>query len=328
MPLTNTQYNTIMRRYEARQLENQHILEQRIRKVYAQCPRLKEVEDTISSLSVSRAKLLLNGDETALDTLKSEINGLITEKHRLLNELGYPANYFEPPYQCPNCKDTGYIGTKKCHCFQQATLDMVYRQSNMHTIIQEENFDSFSYDYYSKDAIDETTHLSSYQIAKKAVETCKNFVHNFDSRFENLLIYGNTGIGKTFLSNCIAKELLDSEHSVIYFTTYELLRNFEQTMFNGNDNLNENYPDLFECDLLIIDDLGTELTNSFTNSQLFTCLNQRILHKKSTIISTNLTLTQLRDLYSERIFSRITSHYTIIKMFGLDIRVQKKLKGN
>lgn len=328
MPLTNTQYNTIMRRYEARQLENQHILEQRIREVYAQCPRLKDVEDTISSLSVSRAKLLLNGDETALDTLKSEINDLITEKHRLLNELGYPANYFEPPYHCPNCKDTGYIGTKKCHCFQQATLDMVYRQSNMYTIIQEENFDSFSYDYYSKDEIDTTTHISSYQSARKAVETCKNFVHNFDSKFENLLIYGNTGIGKTFLSNCIAKELLDSEHSVIYFTTYELLHNFEQMTFNGNERLNENYPDLFECDLLIIDDLGTELTNSFTNSQLFTCLNQRILHKKSTIISTNLTLTQLRDLYSERIFSRITSHYTMIKLFGLDIRVQKKLKGN
>lgn len=327
MPLTNTQYNTIMRRYEARQLENQHILEQRIRQVHAQCPRLKEVEDTISSLSVSKAKLMLNGDERALDSLKTEIHKLIEEKHQLLNQLGYPSDYFEPPYQCPSCKDTGYIGTKKCHCFQQATLDMVYRQSNMYKIIQQENFDTFSFDYYSRDDIDEATHNSSYQNAVHAVETCKSFVRDFDSKFENLLIYGNTGIGKTFLTNCIAKELLDTEHSVIYFTTYELLQNFQQMAFGGAE-LQENNPDLFECDLLIIDDLGTELTNSFTNSQLFTCLNQRILHRKSTIISTNLTLTQLRDVYSERIFSRITSHYTILKMFGMDIRVQKKLKGN
>lgn len=328
MPLTNTQYNTIMRRYEARQLENQHIREQRIRDVYASCPRLKELEDTISSLSVSRARMLLDGDDTALSTLKDELNSLITEKHQLLNQLGYPANYFEPPYQCPDCRDTGYIGNKKCHCFRQAALDLVYQQSNMYTIIQQENFDTFSYEYYSDSEIDEATHTSSQQNARHAVEVCREFVHNFDSGFENLLIYGTTGIGKTFLSNCIAKELLDTEHSVIYFTTHDLFRNLEQMAFHGQEALEEHGRDLFECDLLIIDDLGTELTNSFTNSQLFTCLNQRILRQKSTIISTNLTLVQLRDLYSERIFSRITSHYTMIKMFGSDIRVQKKLKGN
>lgn len=328
MPLTNTQYNTIMRRYEARQLQNQHILEERIRSAYASCPRLKELDDTIASLSISKAKLLLNGDASALSALKDELNGLIAEKHRLLNQLGYPASYFEPPYQCPDCRDTGYIGSRKCHCFRQATLDMVYRQSNMYTIIQQENFNTFSLDYYSENEIDQATQTSSYQNARQALETCKGFVQNFDTRFDNLLIYGNTGIGKTFLTNCIAKELLDLEHSVIYFTTFELFHSFEQAAFRGAKAPEENYRDLFECDLLIIDDLGTELNNSFTNSQLFVCLNERILRRKSTIISTNLTLTQLRDLYSERIFSRITSHYTMIKMFGPDIRVQKKLKGN
>lgn len=327
MSLTNTQYNTIMRRYQAQQLENQHILQQRIQQAYEQCPALKEVEDAISSVSIAKARLLLNGDDTALDSLKEELQGLIMQKERLLNDLGYPANYFEPPYRCKDCQDTGYIENKKCHCFQQASLDLVYRQSNMYTILQKENFDTFSYDYFSKENVDAATGLSSYENARNAYSTCKSFIQNFDSSFENLLIYGDTGVGKTFLTNCIAKELLDTEHSVIYFTTFELFQMFQQAAFHGNDTPNEDYQNLFECDLLIIDDLGTELTNSFTTSQLFICLNERILRRKSTIISTNLSLVQLTDLYSERIFSRITSHYTILKMFGHDIRVQKKIQG-
>ena len=143
-----------------------------------------------------------------------------------------------------------------------------------------------------------------------------------------MLIYGNTGTGKTFLSNCIAKELLDLEYSVIYFTTFELFELFEKTTFSKNTESKEDASQLFDCDLLIIDDLGTELTNSFTTTRLFTCLNERLLRKKSTMISTNLNLPQLADLYSERIFSRITSYYTILKMFGPDIRIEKKLRKN
>ncbi len=328
MPLTNTQYNLIMRRYEARQLENQRILQERIRDAYLQCPRLKEVDDRISSVSLSRARLLLDGDTSALSALKSELGDLIQEKTRLLNHMGYPANYLEPPYQCPDCRDTGYIDSQKCHCFRQAALDLVYNQANMYTILQQENFGTFSYDYYSDkpEDRDSVTGLTSCQCAHAAVEKCQTFVRNFDAAFENLLIYGTTGIGKTFLTNCITKELLDTEHSVLYFTSFELFKALEQAAFHGTED-GESYYDLFQCDLLIIDDLGTELTNSFTNSQLFVCLNERILRKKSTIISTNLSLSQLADLYSERIFSRLTSHYTMIKMFGTDIRRQKRLMG-
>ena len=327
MSLTNTQYNTIMRQYQIQQLEAQHILQQRIQQVYEQCPALKEIEDNISSVSIAKARLLLNGDDTALSALREDLKKLISQKEQLLNQLGYPANYFEPPYRCKDCQDTGYIDNKKCHCFQQASLDLIYRQSNMYTILQKENFDTFSYDYFSKEDIDAATGVSSYQNAKNAFSTCKNFIKNFDTSFDNLLIYGDTGVGKTFLTNCIAKELLDSEHSVIYFTTFELFQLFQQAAFHGTDTPQEDYQNLFDCDLLIIDDLGTELTNSFTTSQLFICLNERILRRKSTIISTNLILVQLTDLYSERIFSRITSYYTILKMFGLDIRVQKKIQG-
>ena len=136
--------------------------------------------------------------------------------------------------------------------------------------------------------------------------------------------YGDTGIGKTFLSNCIAKELLDSRHSVIYFTAFQLFDILSKGVFKRDEEALLSHRNIFDCDLLIIDDLGTELSNSFTTSQLFLCINERILRQKSTIISTNLGMNQLADIYSERVLSRISSNYTLLKLFGADIRILKR----
>ena len=332
MSLTNTQYDTIMRQYEARQIENRHITKKRMQEVYERCPKLKELDASISSVSVSREKRLLDGETESLDLLKQELRELIAQKEQLLNQMGYPSDYLEPSYRCPDCRDTGYIGSEKCHCFKQAAIDLVYTQSNMRRILEQENFDTFSFEYYSKEDGKHGMEGSSYMTAQSAVSQCKDFIRNFDSSFENLFIYGDTGVGKTFLSNCVAKELLDTGHSVIYFTAFELFHIFEKATFQKSRDkdglLNGDYQNLFDCDLLIIDDLGTEFSNSFTTSQLFLCLNERILRQKSTIISTNLNITQLAELYSERTFSRITSYYTMIKMLGLDIRILKKLKSS
>ena len=326
MALSNTQYNILLRRYEAKQLENQHIVMARLQSVYQELPRLSEIDDRISSLSVEQAKKLMDGDEQALPQLRVQLRALIQEKKDLLTAHGYPENYFEPPYACPDCKDTGYIGSQKCHCFRQAAIDLVYTQSNIRQILDMENFQHFSYDYYSKDQINPTTGLSSLATAERAVRDCLEFVKSFDQEFCNLFFYGDTGIGKTYLSNCVAKELLDSGHSVIYFTASSLFQIFEKSAFGREQGNSGDYQNIFACDLLIIDDLGTELSNAFTVSQLFLCLNERILRRKSTIISTNLSLGQIADLYSERTFSRISSSYTMIKLFGNDIRIQKKLK--
>lgn len=327
MALSNTQYNAIMRHYEAKQLENQRIINERTKAVYSSLPRLQEIDATISSLSVAQAKKLIEGYSAALTELKEQLCLLIQEKSALLTAHGYPENYFEPPYECPDCKDTGYIGSEKCHCFKQASIDFVYTQSNIKKILEKENFQNFSYDYYSSEEVNPSTGLSSLATAKQAVAQCQNFIHSFDTTFGNLFFYGDTGIGKTFLSNCVAKELLDSGHSVIYFTAFELFHIFEKNVFSKEKSASEDYQNIFNCDLLIIDDIGTELANSFTNSQLFLCLNERILRQKSTIISTNLSLNQLVETYSERTFSRISSNYTMIKLFGDDIRIQKKLRN-
>lgn len=328
MPLSNSQYDTIIREYNAKQIRNQHMVDKRIKEVYGKDSRLKKIDDSISSCSLLQAKKLLNGDVTALPTLRRQLKEFKEQRLNILKELGYSEQYFEPTYECKDCKDLGYIGNERCHCFKQRAIDLVYTQSNIRNILKDENFSTFSYDYYSKTQTNPATGLTSFETMQNAVKDCRKFIREFDVSYSNLFLYGDTGVGKTFLSNCIAKELLDTGHSVIYFTAFQLFDIFKKNSFHqaADEDMIAAHQNIFDCDLLIIDDLGTEMPNAFTVSQLFLCLNERILRRKSTIISTNLTLHQVAEIYSERTFSRISSSYVMLKLFGDDIRIQKKLR--
>ena len=326
MALTNSQYDQIMRIYEQRQIEDEHRLREHYRKAYALIPALEQVDQSISSLGKEKAKRLLEGDESARSSLREDLGRLIDAKKRLLAEGGLPADYLERSYSCPDCRDTGYIGTKKCHCFKKAETDLLYQQSNLQEILEKENFSTFSLDYYSANHIDPVTGRSAKEAVQTALKVCHDFTDHFSGQFQNILLYGDTGVGKTFLSHCIAKELMDAGFSVIYFTAAGLFDIFAKCVFGRHSGEEEESLDhIYDCDLLIIDDLGTELSNSFTVSQLFICLNERILRKKSTIISTNLALEDIKAIYSERTFSRISSSYTLLRLTGDDIRIQKKL---
>ena len=324
MPLSNSQYDEIFRKYDEKQLASQHQLERRTKDVYARIPALKEIDDAIATCSVEQARRLLDGDEVALVTLREKLSDYRRQKEQLLQEHGLTSDYLKPVYHCPDCKDTGYVNGRRCHCFEQAAINLVYTQSNLKEILERENFSTFSFDYYSADDINPVTGRSSLETAKGAVAKCHDFIDHFDSTFFNLYLYGDTGIGKTFLSNCIAKELLDRGHSVIYFTAFQLFDRLSKGVFTRDEEALLSHRNIFDCDLLIIDDLGTELSNSFTTSQLFLCINERILRQKSTIISTNLGMNQLADIYSERVLSRISSNYTLLKLFGADIRILKR----
>ncbi|MCI8994030.1 MAG: ATP-binding protein [Eubacterium sp.] len=326
MSLTNSQYAQIMREYDNRQQKNRHILRQRKNDLYQELPRLKEIEEEIADISLSHAARMIEGDAGASGQLKEKLAVLRQERARIFKKLRLPDDYLTSCYECPDCRDTGYIGSKKCHCFQQAAINLIYTQSNMQHILKEENFSYYSFSYYSDGETDPITGLTPLAAAHAAYQTAQTFIREFDNSFHNLFIYGDTGVGKTFLSNCIAKELLDSGHSVIYFTAYELFDIFSKNVFDKDADAIEANRHIFDCDLLLIDDLGTELTNGFHSSQLFLCINERILRRKSTIISTNLRLQKIADLYSERTLSRITSCYDIIKLSGADIRIQKKIQ--
>lgn len=325
MALSNSQYEQLMRVYEQRQLDNENRLRRRFEEVYASVPQIKELDERISELSLSQARKLLDGDDTALTSLKEELHQVFFQKQQLLKANGYAEDHLELQYTCADCKDTGYIGNQKCHCFKKAIIDFLYTQSNLQEVLNKENFDTCSLEYYSDNHIDPLTGRSSLTAMKTALSACRGFVEHFSEDFQNLLLYGDTGVGKTFLSHCVAKELIEQSYSVIYFTASQLFDIFARNRFEKDPDAQMDYEHIYDCDLLIIDDLGTEFANSFTTSQLFVCLNERILRGKSTMISTNLDLDDLKNLYSERVFSRITSAYTVLRLTGDDIRIQKKL---
>ena len=307
MALTNSQYYAIMRDYERTRLNNHDIQTARYREVCQKLPEFKSLDESISILSVQYGKRLLNGDAKALDSLKEELEILRSSKHDLLVSAGFPEDYLEPVYTCPDCKDTGYIGIQKCHCFRKAVIRLLYDKSNMKEF--------------------PTTGRSARAMMEDTLNICRRFIDTFGQDFQNLFFYGNVGVGKTFLSTCIAREIMEREYSVIYFSAPQLFNILAQNKFEKDNTDARNMADyIYNCDLLIIDDLGSEYTNAFISAQFFTCINERLIHRKSTIISTNLSLESIADLYTERAFSRITSSYALLKIIGDDIRIRKKLE--
>lgn len=317
MPLTNAQYDQILHQYEERQRIRRRELESRRERVYSSIPGYRSLEDETASLSVSQGKKFLSGEENALRDLHRSLADLRTKREQLLLEAGFPADYLNPPFLCANCQDTGYHDGVKCRCFRQAEISLLYEQSGIAEMLQNNNFSLLSYEYHTGEDL---VHF------EKAVETCNDFIKNFDSDYHNLFFYGTVGTGKSFLSGCVAKELIDTGHAVIYFSATGLFDLLSAAAFDSKnrEERRNTYADLYQCDLLIIDDLGTELTNQFTASQLFSLLNERALGKKAVIISTNLSLRELQDRYSDRIFSRITSNFMVCKLTGPDIRMYQK----
>lgn len=327
MALSSREYDEILRAYDRKQAENRRIQSERKKEVYEKDPRLAEIDDKIASYAVSQAEKLLSGNENTLEEMRSEIEALSRKKRELLEALGYAEDYLKLPCDCPDCGDTGFVNGQRCHCFKKAEIDRIYQNSNLMKVLERENFSHFSLDYYSKDPGKQSEKGETpYDAAASAVDTCYRFIEGFGKEYQNLLFYGTTGVGKTFLSNCVAKALLDAGYSVVYFTAPELFDILEQDKFGKSLSARNITEHIGEADLLIIDDLGTEIANSFTSGQIFRILNERMLKEKSIIISTNLQIGELREHYSERSLSRILGSYTLVRLFGDDIRLRKKLK--
>ena len=325
MALTNSQYQSIIGDYDRIRDHNRFILETRKQQVFQAVPEYRELEDSVSSESVSAAKAMLEGETTARERLHRSLAEIRQRQKHLLENAGFPEDYLDPIYSCPLCRDTGYITTadsrkQKCSCFRRREISVLYSQSHIQDMVAMENFSTLSTEYYQGQDL---------QHFESAVNLCHEFVKNFRKDYRNILFYGTVGTGKSFLSGCIAKELMDAGCSVIYFgaSGFDLLARYSFD-YKEKAALQELCEDIYSCDLLIIDDLGTEITNSFAASQLFTCLNERSLRKKSMIISTNLKLEEIRDRYSDRIFSRLTGSFALCRLTGPDIRIIKKRAQN
>lgn len=315
----------ILKIYEAIREKEQNELKERKNKIYKQIPKIKEIENKIAKLSIELSINILNrldDREKYLKTLKDNITDLRIKKTELLVLNGYPLDYLDMHYRCPKCQDTGFIGTQRCSCYKHYLVRIYYKNSDLKDILIKNNFNNFRIDLYSNRRTEDEI-KSPRKNMEEILCKVKNYLSNFDNIDTNLLFYGGSGTGKTFLSNCIAKELLDKGHFVVYRTAKELMENLKECRFGENSNL-ENL--ILKCDLLIIDDLGTEQITDFCRSELFNLINWKILKNKKMLVSTNLSIEQLSKHYSERITSRLFGNFELYKFYGDDIRVKKNLE--
>lgn len=327
----NSKLNEILREYSRKRDRAAADQKRRIEEIYKAIPRVKEIDSEIGKTGVLIAKSLLKNPDSydeSVAQIKEKMGRLKAEKAFLLTENNIPLENLEVAYECPHCEDKGYLKNgSKCRCLKQCLIRETYKMSNIENQLSAENFKTFDIEIFSDEPFEDEP-LTPRQNMLKILNIAEGFCFNFDKpNGENLLFYGTTGLGKTFLCNCIAKSLLDKGKVVIYQTAFKIMETVEAHRFNRNDSSSfsrEDYNMLFEADLLIIDDLGTELSNSFTNTEFFNIINSRLLKGNKTLISTNLSLTDIANTYTDRVFSRLFSQFEMLKFYGPDLRWEKK----
>ncbi len=312
--------------YERKRDQQERDQRARVAKVYKEIPAIKKIDNDILKVGLNMSKFIIgnpNNYEKDLEKAKAKIESLKMEKAFLMTEANIPADYMDKRHECKTCKDLGYLDNGyQCNCLKQALVSRAYKMSNLSNTLERENFKNFNINLF-KDESFENERMTPRENMADIAGIAEGFISNFDqNNGDNLLFYGTTGLGKTFLCNCIAKSLLDKNKIVIYQTAFTILEIIEKHRFGRGDKEFNNYQYslLFDADLLIIDDLGTEVANTFTNAEIFNIVNTRIIGGKKTIISTNLTPKEISETYTDRVFSRILDKFLPLKFFGHDLR--------
>ncbi len=316
-------YNDVARRYQEKHLAALIEADNRRAKVYAKVPRIEELDRQIVENASKVTRLALLGSvapEAACEEIANVNKILQDEKITLLVTCGFDADYLSDPFECERCKDTGYIGGKMCRCFQNELSAAAYGASNMATFLDKQNFETFDISYYS-DAVDPSCGRSPLEQMQEVLRRCIAFAVCFlGSDTQSLFMYGPPGLGKTFLSTAISKDLLDKGFSVFYQSASKIFSALADSKFRPGSENSDAVSFMYSCDLLIIDDLGTEFVNSYTVSAFFDILSSRITSGKKMIINSNLSLQEIEGLYSERISSRLLE-FEILRFIGKDIRM-------
>jgi DNA replication protein DnaC len=338
--MNENMYNLIKKEYDKKQKQAYNALLDRKNEVLAKIPELLELDNKIKSSGVRYSKLILSGKNlhnTEVSNLLLDMESLRKKKNKLLTLNNYPPDYLEPEYECKLCKDTGFVSendvASRCSCYQQKVINYLYGSSNL-DLVKFENFKTFNEKYYP-DVVDEKKYEMKISPRKNILnirERCLSFIKNFDSPYEkNLFFSGPTGVGKTFMANCIANELLNKGKTVLYQTSpvmFNTINEYKFKLSKNEEQWDTGYRNIFEAQLLIIDDLGIEPPSPARYAELLTILNVRQINNLSkpckTIISTNIGPKQLFDFYTERVVSRIIGHFDRLIFSGEDIRILKK----
>ena len=329
MSLTREQYNHIMRIINDRHMSAVSAAEEKQEEIYGRIPALRRLNADITKLHVSRASAMLKGDKAAEETAEADIERLLSEKSRLMSENGITPDMVLPKYFCQRCSDTGYVGNVKCGCMIKLETELINADSGLPD--PDSSCDLMKYDFSVFDDVQPIRELSGrvrltqrmYMreiIFPKAV----SFTEDFDiKKGESIFMTGPAGSGKTYLTNCIARNLIEKQHSVVYACAGEMFDRLYKESFTHDcpDEVRLDNERLLTAELLIIDDLGTEFPSAFSNARLFNIISHRLVNKLSTIISSNLSLNQISSAYGERVASRLMGDYILMPFYGRDLRI-------
>ena len=309
-------FNKIKNEYETKKRNAIADAEARTAVIHAKYPDIKEIDRELRSTGLKIMTEAMKGKEGLEQRIQSleEQNTLLQKlRNETLEKHGLPTDCTDPKYDCPDCTDTGYIGINMCHCFKAALAKCAFENSGLGALLKEQSFDTFDLSFYldSKE---------NYEKMKLNLEKCKEYASSFDKNSPSLIFIGATGLGKTHLSTSVARCVIEKGYNVIYESAPKVFKDFNSEQFKDESGLTEKY---FDCDLLILDDLGTEMHTSFTVSALYNLINSRINDGKTTIINTNLSIEELRKTYNDRITSRIFGCFEPLVFSGKDIRLQK-----
>lgn len=312
--------------YEQIRLNEKRQLKERKLEISKLFPSIIELETTIQKKCLNLSMSVLKGiTPMEVATLKEEITDLRAKKYELLVSKGYPTDYLVLHYQCSKCKDEGFIGQEKCSCYKEKLVKLYYQSSELQDSIKDCNFNKFDLSVFSN-----SKELADKPSPRRNMENMLEYITGeyilkFDDLDTNLLFVGNSGTGKTFLSWCIAKELLDRGYLVVYKTSDDIIKDLKEIRFENNYALEDM---LINCDLLIIDDLGAEQITDFAVNELFTLLNKKLLKRKKMLISTNYRLIDISKIYTDRIYSRLLGNFKALGFYGSDIRIRLNIAKN
>ncbi len=317
-----------IKKLENRRLAAQYEAENRKIKIFQELPEAEKYERQIASCGVTAAKAVLKGGNVKeeLESLKAKSLKLQEEYKAVLDSMGYTVEDTEPQYTCKKCNDTGYVEvenrTVMCECLKKAMIESACAELNRYSPLSLCTFEDFSLNYYSHD-IESGYPRSSYEQMNKNLNVCKDYARNFTKNSPSLFMRGETGLGKTHLSLAIANEVIKKGYGVIYVSAPALVSKLEKEHFSYGREESTTESAVLDCDLLIIDDLGTEFITQFSSSAIYNIFNSRLLAGKPIIINTNLSMSELDKRYTDRFVSRIVGQAVRLDFFGNDVRISK-----
>ncbi len=320
MAYNSDAFKKVMDDFSAKRARAIDEADMRLRDVTERCPQIKLIDLALSGTGVAIMEAISEGREgieDRINNIRHKNEELQQQRIDCLALLGYDSDYTFPKFECPKCKDTGYDGAALCECFRKELVLETCRRSGLGRLVDVQTFDSFSLDYYKYNDDVYENMLLNYNVSK-------NYAEKFSSASQNLMFIGSTGLGKTHLSTAIAGKVIELGFDVCYDTAANLFLSFENERFGKQNSKYATPTDrYFECDLLIVDDLGTEVTTQFTVSALYNLINTRFMNGRPVLLNTNLSLEEMQKKYGERIASRLFGESIVLRFVGKDVRLLK-----